>query len=130
MAAPAKRWRFSLMGTSGAILVTILSMLLYFVMWPPPYLFTPQIMAAIARQAIREGAEGGGLNTTISSVVRQLNGRYPGRILKNPPWMFNNAGGAMGAMLVLHCSLVEYVIIFGTAVGTEGHTYVFERIFA
>lgn len=107
----------------GAVTAAVLSLALYFrLQYRPRYHFTPEEMLRVAQTAIAHGREGGGLNTTVSSVVAQLRKAHPDRILPNPPWILNNAGGAMGSMLVLHCSLTEYVIVFGTAVGTEGHT--------
>ena len=37
-------------------------------------------------------------------------------------WIFVNAGGWMGSMCLLHASLSEYVLLFGTAVDTTGHS--------
>lgn len=56
---------------------------------------------------------------TFQAIADELARRYPGHINTKPEWVFNNAGGAMGAMWVLHASITEYVIIFGTPVGTE-----------
>jgi len=58
------------------------------------------------------------------NVHRDLSAKYPGHILpaSDLQWIFVNAGGWMGSVCVLHASLTEYVIFFGTAVDTSGHS--------
>lgn len=80
-------------------------------------IFEIEVLHEVARTAIGQPAD-----RVVAQVVRDLAARYPGRINAKPEWVFNNAGGAMGQMAVLHASLSEYVIIFGTPIGTEGHS--------
>lgn len=57
-------------------------------------------------------------------VESELRIRYTDHILlpSQMEWIFVNAGGWMGAMYVLHASTTEYVLFFGTAVDTSGHS--------
>jgi C-8 sterol isomerase len=48
--------------------------------------------------------------------------RYPGRLDHDQPWIFSNAGGAMIQMKLYYASITEYVMIWGTPIGSEGHS--------
>lgn len=116
-------------------LVAVLAAVLYGgIGWEHQFVFKPSDMQDIARTSIERSKAASPNNSanatlTVSFVLEGLRKRYGNLIAGDPPWMLNNAGGAMGAMRVLHFSMSEYVIIFGTAVGTEGHTYV-DRLFS
>jgi C-8 sterol isomerase len=81
------------------------------------YIFDPDVLARIARDAL-----GQPLEIMVEQIAGQLELEYPGHIRDDRQWVLNNAGGAMGMMTVLHASITEYVIVFGTPIGTEGHT--------
>jgi C-8 sterol isomerase len=87
------------------------------------YVFDPETLHQVAKSALASSNDTAG---AIQHIVSNLAETYPSsRIRLNTnvnEWMFNNAGGAMGAMYIIHASITEYLIIFGTPLGTEGHS--------
>ncbi|KAL5481110.1 ERG2 [Sanghuangporus weigelae] len=100
------------------------------------YVFDPPFIHAVARDAVQTHGED--LPAIIQHIVANLSTEFPQtpQIARSArhgnkslalntnasEWVFSNAGGAMGAMYVIHASITEYLIIFGTPLGTEGHT--------
>uniref|UniRef100_A0A1I8I0U8 Sigma non-opioid intracellular receptor 1 n=1 Tax=Macrostomum lignano TaxID=282301 RepID=A0A1I8I0U8_9PLAT len=59
------------------------------------------------------------------AVVTDLEATFPAVRFLHPErreWIFINAGGWMGAVHLLYASFTEYVLLFGTAVDTSGHS--------
>ncbi|KAK8189373.1 C-8 sterol isomerase [Phyllosticta capitalensis] len=86
------------------------------------YIFDPQDLHTVAQRAIE--THGNDTKAIVSYITSELSGReaITTHVNMDEEWVFNNAGGAMGAMYIIHASITEYLIIFGTAIGTEGHT--------
>ncbi|RME21150.1 MAG: hypothetical protein D6806_15195 [Deltaproteobacteria bacterium] len=57
-----------------------------------------------------------------NAIEEELEKAYPGRIFRDGPWIYSIAGGVMIQMKVLFASLMEYLIIWGTPIGSEGHS--------
>jgi len=82
------------------------------------YIFDPEVLSEIVKANI-----GGPLEESFDGITTDLAARYPKHIATGErKWMFNNAGGAMGQICLLHASLSEYILLFGTPIGTEGHS--------
>lgn len=84
------------------------------------YIFTPAELHRLSLEAIE--LHGNDTTSVVSHIVGTLSKLHPEHINLDEEWVFNNAGGAMGAMYIIHASITEYLIIFGTAIGTEGHS--------
>jgi C-8 sterol isomerase len=85
------------------------------------YIFEPTHLHDVSQRAI--ATHGNDTRAVVNYIVSELDETLEGKHLNlDEEWVFNNAGGAMGAMYIIHVSITEYLIIFGTTVGTEGHT--------
>lgn len=83
------------------------------------FIFDPEVLHLAVKRAV---AEGGTLRDKVALLRAELGARYPGHIRQEDEWVFNIAGGALGQMTILHASITEYVIVFGTPIGTEGYS--------
>jgi C-8 sterol isomerase len=79
------------------------------------HIFDPHTLQEIVKKVI-------GLpnDEMVRKLVDELAAQYPGHIESRGDWIFNIAGGITGIMNILHGSMSEYLLIFGTATGTDG----------
>ena len=54
--------------------------------------------------------------------AQSLAEHYPGILDFSQPWVYSIAGGAMIQMKLYYASLTEYIMIWGTPIGSEGHS--------
>ncbi len=81
------------------------------------YVFDPDVLREVAKLG-----DGLPLEDRFRTIARALAERYPGKINEQQEWVLNNAGGVMGQFTLLYASLTEYVIFFGSPIGSSGHS--------
>lgn len=77
--------------------------------------FAPEDIHAIAKLGVDQSPE-----EAIQTIHQALMEKYPDLIRKDLKWHFNRTGGTLGQMALLYASTTEYVLIFGTPIGSEG----------
>jgi C-8 sterol isomerase len=81
------------------------------------YIFDPEVIHECAMKGL-----GHSKPEMFDVIAREIEKRYPGHIDHSQPWIYSIAGGAMIQMKLYFASLTEYVMIWGTPIGSEGHS--------
>jgi C-8 sterol isomerase len=91
--------------TTVAAIIGVFSALFYFLdsHLESFYIFTPTQLADLSTRAIT--AHGNDTRQIVNYIVNELSEKHPGGYVNlDEEWIFNNAGGAMGAMYIIHAS--------------------------
>ena len=106
-----------------AIFVALLSGVVYYIEQNLDqfYIFETTHLHDLAKRGIAKHK--GDTKAIVNYIVNELSERNPDHVNANSvnlseEWFFNNAGGAMGGMYVIHASITEYLIIFGKSIHT------------
>ena len=81
------------------------------------YIFDPKDLQEICKKNLSLPLE-----EKFEAITDALDKQFPGRIRLKRRWIFNVAGGSMGMLTILYGSISEYLILFGTPIGTEGYS--------
>jgi hypothetical protein len=81
------------------------------------YIFDPEVIDQCALAGIGKPKP-----EMFDRIARAIEERYPGTIYHDQPWIYSIAGGAMIQMKLYFASLAEYIMIWGTPIGSEGHS--------
>lgn len=90
---------------AAAVIVAIIALLYTFLnsRLESFYIFNPESLHDLSIRAI--STHGNDTRAIISFITHELSNNFPGGYINlNEEWIFNNAGGAMGAMYVIHAS--------------------------
>jgi C-8 sterol isomerase len=81
------------------------------------YVFDPDVVHECALASI--GKRKPAMFDAFADAMEQ---RYPGVLDRSQPWLYSIAGGAMIQMKLYYASMSEYIMIWGTPIGSEGHS--------
>lgn len=77
------------------------------------YIFDPVHLHDVSQRAI--AAHGNDTRAVVKYIVSELDEKLDGKHLNfDEEWVFNNAGGAMGAMYIIHASVSSFSILIHT----------------
>lgn len=83
----------------------------------PTYVFDPDVVHECAMTSLGKPKP-----AMFDAFADAMEARYPGVLDRSQPWLYSIAGGAMIQMKLYFASTHEYIMIWGTPIGSEGHS--------